>query len=116
MGDFFYLIMVKYNRHEQKFLFERGERMLFIRTFILLLVAIIGGVKLQIFLSKGKSKWPGLILPIITFVFSLTWMLNISSMGSIIQTIALIFSMLFVTNIPTVILLAIYFRTKSKIA
>lgn len=90
--------------------------MLFIKTFVFLIVIIIGGVQLQIFLSKGKSKYYGLILPIISFVYSLTWMLKISSMGSIIQTIALIFSMFFVTNIPTVILLAIYIRTRSKVA
>ena len=35
--------------------------------FLVFLIAIMGGfVVLQIFLSKKESKWPGLILPIIT--------------------------------------------------
>lgn len=97
-------------------IFKRGVKMTFIKTFIFLLVFIIGGVQLQMFLSRGKSKWRGLIFPMITFIFSLTWMVKIEPTGSIIQTIALIFSMLFVTNIPTVILLGIYFKCRQRLA
>lgn len=90
--------------------------MKFIATMIFLLIIIIVGVRLQIFLSKSRSKWPGLVLPIITFGLSLIWILNITSMDSIIQTIALIFTTIFITNIPTVILMAIYFRCRTNTA
>jgi len=40
--------------------------------FLIFLFAILAGtVVLQIYLSKKNSKWSGLILPIITFAFSL---------------------------------------------
>ena len=35
---------------------------------IVFVVLIVGGVLLQIFLSRRKSKWPGLILPLLTFL------------------------------------------------
>lgn len=38
---------------------------------IFLLIFAIGGVLLQIFLSKRKSKWFGLILPALCLIFSL---------------------------------------------
>jgi len=41
-------------------------------AFLVFLVAVLAGaVFLQIYLSKRESKWPGLILPAITFAISL---------------------------------------------
>ena len=40
-------------------------------TLIILFILIVGGILLQIFLSKRKSKWPGLVLPLLTFLYSL---------------------------------------------
>ena len=114
----------------------------FLNLFILLIivVGIIGGiVALQIFLSKQESKWPGLILPIITFTFSfMAVFLIILSMAAYMTTPTLgvvngvvleqnveritdtssiifagIFTFLFI-NIPTAILLAIYIACRSK--
>ena len=44
----------------------------------LVLALLIGVIFLQIFLSKKKSKWFGLILPTITLLYSLLMVLNIA--------------------------------------
>ena len=50
----------------------------FVIVFLLfLLVFLIGGVFLQIFLSKRESRWPGLVLPLLTFLQSLLLVLNV---------------------------------------
>ena len=55
----------------------------FVRTLFVLIVLIVvlgifvGTVVLQIYLSKRESKWPGLILPIVSFGKSLLVMLGI---------------------------------------
>ena len=85
------------------------------RTFVVLLF-IFGVIVLQIFLSKRESKWPGLVLPIITFLFSLLYPLNMSAPSGGI-TASFIFQMILVWllgNIPTIIFLAIYFGCRGK--
>lgn len=77
---------------------------------------LVGGVFLQIFLSKMKSKWFGLILPTITFLYSLLMILSIAvydtmSGGEIFMLIASAFGL---SNIPTVVLLGIYFGCREK--
>jgi len=44
--------------------------------FFLLLLGV-GAIILQIFLSKAENKWPGLIMPIISFGFSLVAALGV---------------------------------------
>lgn len=115
------------------------------RTFfaiIVFLIIIIGIVLLQIFFSKKQNKWLGFILPIIFFLFSLIGVLGIpmystftlseqtvmengeivnnvvssqtnkADMASVIVSMVYIFILL---NIPTVILMAIYFACREKI-
>jgi len=106
-----------------------------IMPLLLLVLVMIGGVALQIFLSKRESKWAGLILPIITFVISLLAVLasilgatvgvgsstvtNLTTGEIISQTTVtpnISYFNVFLTslyvfvlgNIPTLILLAIY--------
>ena len=38
---------------------------------LILLALLVGIVLLQIFLSRRESRWPGLVLPSLTFLFSL---------------------------------------------
>lgn len=38
---------------------------------LIVMALLIGAIFLQIFLSKKKSKWFGLILPTISFIYSL---------------------------------------------
>jgi hypothetical protein len=75
-----------------------------------------GIIILQIFLSKRENKWLGLILPMISFLFSIMSVFTVivffgkSSDQNIMQ-----FIMLFlVYNIPTIILLVIYFACREK--
>lgn len=87
-----------------------------IATFILFAL-FIGCIFLQIFLSKKKNKYLGLILPMITFMCSLLSVLNVYappgvSKGEIFGTIATVF---IGNNIPTVILMGIYLACREKI-
>ena len=80
-------------------------------VLILAVLVIAGIVCLQIFLSKRESKWPGLVLPIMAFLFGLLYPLNMIAPDEGI-TVSFIIQMLivwFIGNIPTIILLAIYF-------
>ena len=82
----------------------------------MLLILTVGAVVLQIFLSKRQNKWYGLILPIISLLFSLIWPLNMMvPVGGI--TMSFVFQMLIVfllANIPTAILIVIYFACREN--
>ena len=86
-------------------------------TFLIFLLAILAGIIwLQIFLSKKENKWPGLVMPIISFLFGLLYPLNmvVPSEG---VTVGFIIEMIIVWalgNIPTFVLLAIYFGCRGK--
>ena len=81
---------------------------------IILLVLLAGTILLQIFLSKRESKWPGLVLPAITFLYSVLMMLNVTAMETARAVIAALLSAFIMGNIPTLILLAIYFVCREK--
>lgn len=102
-------------------------------TLALFAGVCVGAVFLQIFLSKAQSKIPGLILPIVTFSISVLIILSIllfsvntaiytengvevvKSVGG--GTLSIVISSAFfllVGNIPTGILLAIYFTVRNK--
>ncbi|MDR1320244.1 MAG: hypothetical protein LBK56_02300 [Gracilibacteraceae bacterium] len=83
-------------------------------SLIVLLVFGAGGIWLQIFLSNKESKWPGLILPIITFCVSLIYVLNVVSVGEVSTVIAAMVSAFLFGNIPTAVLLAIYAACSGK--
>lgn len=74
---------------------------------LILLFFLAGVVFLQIFLSKCENKWAGLIIPIISFAFSIITFLNALSIGVAITGFI-------IANIPTAILLAIYFVCHEK--
>lgn len=85
-------------------------------TLFFVLVLLVGGIFLQIFLSKKNSKWFGLILPAITFLYSLLMVLGLAvydgmSGGEIFILIA---STFLLNNIPTIVLLGIYFGCREK--
>ncbi|HIW25423.1 MAG TPA: hypothetical protein H9688_04925 [Firmicutes bacterium] len=86
-------------------------------TRIIILIFIIGGgIALQIFLSRSKSKWPGLILPFLCVIYSLLGIFSIAAFGgtSMLSTIGLILVVFLLMNIPTAILLAIYFTVRER--
>ncbi len=85
------------------------------RAFIAIAFIAIA-ILLQIYLSKRESKWPGLVLPIMAFLFGLLFPLNMAAPSDGV-TVGLIFLMLLVWllgNIPTIIFLAIYFGCRGK--
>jgi hypothetical protein len=88
--------------------------MFFPKNMFFLIILIVLPIILQIFLSKQKSKWPGLILPIITFGFSLLSVLNIASVGDRTNTIFVILTTFLLTNIPTTILITIYLSIRKS--
>ena len=79
------------------------------------LLLLVGGVLLQIFLSKRESRWPGLVLPLLTFLCSLLGPLNVADTGSVSQNVLLVAVTLLAGNIPTLVLLAIYWAAREKI-
>ncbi|HCT90739.1 MAG TPA: hypothetical protein DF613_05060 [Lachnospiraceae bacterium] len=85
------------------------------RILVFLLLAA-GLIALQIFLSKRENRWPGLVLPIIAFLFSLLYPLNmVTPSGGV--TAGFIVQMIIVWlegNIPTFVFLAIYFGCRGK--
>ena len=114
------------------------------RNILFLLVFVVGGIFLQIFLSKRKSKWFGLLLPTICLLFSLIAVLNIPAYtsgeltmqqiaqdGSVVEesvieqhkqpiantgtTVFQMFVVFLLYNIPTAILLTIYFACRENI-
>lgn len=88
-----------------------------ITVLFLVLAIITGGIWLQIFLSKKENKWFGLILPFITFAYSLLMVFSIVRTDSMTgwDVFGLIASTFFTSNIPTIILLAIYFGCRESI-
>ena len=78
-----------------------------------LLVFVVGIILLQIFLSKRESKWPGLILPLLSFLYSLVMAFSAVAYNGTIPWGPILASLI-LGNIPTVILLAIYFACREK--
>ena len=83
-------------------------------SLIILLVFLVGIVLLQIFLSRRESRWPGLILPLLTFLSALLLPLNVMDTGSVSENILLAVVTLLAGNIPTLVLLAIYWAAREK--
>lgn len=46
---------------------------------VILLALLVGGIFLQIYLSRRESRWPGLVLPMLTFLCSLVNVLNMQA-------------------------------------
>lgn len=83
-------------------------------SLVILLVFVVGGVLLQIWLSRRESRWPGLVLPLLTFLCSLLGPLNVADTGSVSQNILLVLVTLLAGNIPTLVLLAVYWAAREK--
>ncbi|MGN0754156.1 MAG: hypothetical protein ACI4ME_06820 [Aristaeellaceae bacterium] len=81
-----------------------------------ILLAYAGVLVLQVFLSKTESKWPGLVLPGIAFLMSLMYpfLMVAPSEGVTVGFIAQMILVWLLGNIPTLILLGIYFACRGK--
>ena len=78
-----------------------------------MLVFVVGGILLQIFLSKRERKWPGLVLPLLSLLYSLLMACSAVAYEGGIPWGAILASLVLGT-IPTVILLAVYFACREK--
>lgn len=82
----------------------------------IVIVLMVLAVVLQMYFSRKPARWPGLVLPIIAFLFSLLYPLNMVDFGG--DRGALIAQLLLVwllANIPTFIFLAIYFAARGRL-
>ena len=75
-----------------------------------------GIIVLQIFLSKRENKWLGLILPMISVLFSIIAVLGVGFYGneSAIEIAIYLIGMFLLWNIPTIILMVIYLACREK--
>ena len=84
-----------------------------------MLVFVVGGILLQIFLSKRERKWPGLVLPgicvlpLLSLLYSLLMACSAVAYSEKIIWGPILTSLI-LGNIPTVILLAIYAACREK--
>ena len=87
-------------------------------SFILIVIGLavfIGLIFLQIFLSKAKRKWPGLVLPGYNIVLSIIADLGLLYMTTAGTSIFIgIIAIFVVFNIPTLVYLAIYKVVRSN--
>ena len=106
--------------------------------FIFIPIAFVGAIILQVFLSNKENMWFGFILPAISFagvsylivlgiihdnmvlystmVDGETVMQTVTQMNSPLVNIGRYAYIIILYNIPTVILLAIYFARRSKLS
>ena len=82
-------------------------------TLMAFLLLIGGGVILQIFLSRRQSRWPGLVLPGVTVLYSLLMVLGVAAFNGGLPWGPILACLIF-GNIPTLVLLAIYFACRGK--
>ncbi len=90
---------------------------LLILVVLILVVLLIGVIVIQVFLSKKEYKWFGLILPSISLLFSFLPTLNVYAEPGLAEIINFlhILTIFLVFNIPTAILLVIYFASREKL-
>lgn len=97
-----------------------------ILVLILMLLFLIVGIALQVFLSRRPSRWPGLVLPGVSFLCSIFIILcmiipvpsgaftSVQPLSVFVTILNSLFLLLFL-NIPTMILLAIYFAARKSL-
>ena len=88
-------------------------------SMIFLLLLLAGAILLQIFLSRRASRWPGLLLPGVTFFYSLVMLLSVAAYNGMGDNgmegaVAALLSVLVMGNIPTAVLLGIYFACRGR--
>ena len=89
-----------------------------VTTVLLLLLALLaGGILLQIFLSRRQSRWPGLVLPGLTFLYSILMVLSVAVYGRVGESgfpWGPVLYSLILGNLPTLVLLAIYWAARER--
>ena len=113
-----------------------GDVVLRVAFLVFLLAIPLGAILLQIYLSKKESRWPGLVLPLITLAISLMTVMSIATFLGVTTTSHLIdgerviveqtrtvggwesvpgaIYVFLLMNIPTAIFLVIYKAARGK--
>lgn len=82
---------------------------------IIVILLMIGAVLLEMYLSRRPSRWPGLVLPGISFLFALLYPLNMAALDGVTASfIAQLVMVWLLANVPTFVLLAIYFTGRRR--
>ena len=84
------------------------------RNVVVFLIILVLIPFLQWFLSRSESRVPGLVMPVISFLFSFVYLLNFVPEENGFLLVAKMIAVMLLANIPTFILLAIYFAVRSK--
>lgn len=84
---------------------------------LVILIIVVGGILLQIYLSKQKNRWLGLLLPAVTLFRSLYSVIDLLAFKDMIEAniVMLIGGHLLISNITTAILLLVYFICRKKL-
>ena len=90
-----------------------AAKTMFFSMAVLLLFGV-GGILLQIFLSRRESRWPGLVLPLLSFLWAVLMVLNVADTGSVSQNVLTVLVTLLTGNIPTLVLVAVYWAAREK--
>lgn len=93
-----------------------ANSILSILIILIFSVVVIGGIFLQILLSKKANRILGLILPSLSFLCSLLALLNVAVVDSMTawEVFGVLAGTFMASNIPTAVLLAIFFACKGK--
>lgn len=85
-------------------------------TVLFLLALLVGGIGLQIWLSRRESRWPGLLLPILCGLYSLLMVCSVAVLPdmSTADVVGAVLSVLLLGNVPTAVLLVIYAACREK--
>ena len=83
------------------------------KAIILMLALLVGVPVLQAFLSRRENRWPGLLLPLLTFLYSLVMAFSAVAYNGTIPWGPILASLI-LGNIPTALLLVIYFACREK--
>lgn len=84
-------------------------------SLVLLVLVMAALTVLQIFLSRGAHRWPGLVLPGVWLLLSLLLVVgNTLYVGSLWQTLGGMAVALLLFNIPTLLLVAVYCVVRAR--
>lgn len=84
--------------------------------FAFVIAFCVGMLALQAALARMESRWPGLVLPLITFLRSVLTPIGMvgSAGGPTVGFVLQVLLMWLLSNIPTAVLLAIYFACRTR--
>ena len=83
------------------------------KAIILMLALLVGVPVLQAFLSRRENQWLGLLLPMLTFLYSLVMVCSVTAYEGGIPWGPILASLI-LGHLPTAVLRVIYFACREK--